>query len=370
MLIVVTLAETGGAQSYVAHLARAMADSYEVTVAAHGPGPLAATVTAAGAEFVALRHVRRPISPLTDLRGLVEMWRLCRRLRPQLIHLNSAKAGILGRIAAVLAGVPVRIYTVHGWAFKVPGTKASTFYRFAERLLRPLATLVICVSETERTAGLLAHTCAPRKTVVIHNAVSVDHFATREHHVPDFVCVTSVGRLAPPKDFRTLLQAVASIRRSGIRLVLVGDGPERRELEDMAGHLGITDIVEFVGEVDDVPDRLARTDIFVLSSHSEGLPISVLEAMAAGLPVVATDVGGMVELVEDGITGFLVGPGDVSALARRIDELAADVHLRRSMGHAGHERAIAMFDIRAWEEAHRRVYADVLERGLTAHTTA
>ena len=260
------------------------------------------------------------------------------------------------------AGVPVRIYTVHGWAFKVPGERGSSFYRFAERILRPFATLVICVSQTELAAGLIARACTRSRSLVIPNAVSVAGFETREHRRCSPVRVTSVGRLAAPKDFETLLAAVGQLDQARVHLSIVGEGPARGELETLVDRLGIRPIVEFAGEVADVPTRLSRSDVFVLSSRSEGLPISVLEAMAAGLPVVATAVGGLAELVDHGTTGFLVPPGDIDSLARRVEELVDDPALRARMGSAARQRAHEVFDLGMWEAAHRRVYRDLLER--------
>ena len=358
MLIVVTLGETGGAQSYVRDLVPGLVDQYDVTVAAHGPGSLGDAVRERGANYVELQHVRRPIS-VRDLLGLYELWRLCRTIRPVILHLNSSKAGVLGRIAGAAARVPVRVFTAHGWAFKASPGLGGRVYLWADRLALPLTTAVVCVSETERSAGIAAGTCREESTHVIYNGVELMPEPT-EGQERSRVRFVSVGRLAPPKDFRTLILAAASFDPAQAEFVVLGGGPERRELEDEIGRLEIEDRVVLAGEVADVQARLRDADVFVLSSRSEGLPISVLEAMSAGLPVVASDVGGLKELVEQGISGTLVPPGDPKELARSLAELLDDPGRRRREGAAGRRRVVASFSIDACRAAHSALYAQLL----------
>ena len=225
ILLLVTLAETGGAQTYVASLLPMLAQHFDVTVAAHGSGPLRERAQAAGVRFVQLEHVRRPLSPLRDFRGLLELTALIRRERPHIVHVNSAKAGALGRLAAWLARVPIRVYTVHGWSFTAHSGTSSAVYRVAERALRPLTTTTICVAESERRAGLEAGTCDEATTVVIHNGVELAGAAAVENRSGPYRLVT-VGRLQAPKDPLTLVRALAELGRPG-EAVIAGDGPDR-----------------------------------------------------------------------------------------------------------------------------------------------
>ena len=300
-------------------------------MAAHGAGPVRDAADELGLRFVQLRHVRRPIRPWRDLLGLVELIRLLRRERPHVLHASSSKAGVLGRLAAVATRVPVRIFTVHGWAFGASSGGSSAFYRWADRLMSPLTTATICVSDRELAAGLAARTCRAERTVVIRNAVDV-RGAPRsglDHDPPRLI---AVGRLRPPKDFGTLVQALAALTTAPYEAAIVGEGPERGALEKQVAALGLDGRVRLDGERDDVASLLAESDVFVLSSRSEGLPVSVLEAMAAGLPVVASAVGGVDELVVDGETGLLVPQADADALASALARLIGDAELRRSMG--------------------------------------
>ena len=361
VLILITLAEPGGAQTYVANLLPALATRCEVVVGAHGEGPLRDAARDAGVRFVALQHVRRPLHPGRDLLGLFELVALMRRERPDLVHVNSSKAGVLGRLAALLARVPVRVFTVHGWAFKAYTGLASWLYRWADRLMSPLASATICVSETERAAGLAAHTCRAERTVVIPNAVDVGA-APRAAHAGDPPVIVTVGRLAAPKDPLTLLRALAVVAPSRFTALIVGEGPARPEVEAEIRALGLAHAVELAGERRDVPALLASGDVFVLSSRSEGAPISILEAMAAGLPVVASDVGGVGELVVDGETGLLVPPADPARLADALERLLGDSALRRRLGAAGRTRAFERFDLRPLQHAHLELYARELAR--------
>ncbi|MEA2254686.1 MAG: hypothetical protein QOG35_731 [Solirubrobacteraceae bacterium] len=360
LLLLVTLSVVGGAQSYVAALVPALVERFDVVVAAHGHGPLRDAVRAAGARYVALRHVRRAIGP-RDLLGLLELVVLLARERPAIVHANSSKAGALGRLAAVLTGVPVRIFTAHGWAFAARTGRSATLYRWVDRLARPATSIVVCVAESERRAGLAARTCAPERTVVIHNGVVVEgtERAALRGAPP---LIVSVARLAAPKDPLTLVAALARLEPGSFRAVLVGDGPERDAVAAEVRAAALDGDITLAGDRDDVAALLAAADVFVLATRSEGLPMSILEAMAAGLPIVASAVGGIPEAVVDDETGRLVPAGDAPALAAALERVLGDAALRRAMGAAGRRRAAEAFGVERFRSAHVALY----ERELAA----
>jgi glycosyltransferase involved in cell wall biosynthesis len=360
LLIVITLAEPGGAQTSVAQLLPRLTHEFDVTVAACGPGPLVEAARAAGIPFVHLEHMRRDLDPWQDALAVLELVRLCRRVRPDVVHLHSSKAGAIGRVAAFLAGAPVRVYTVHGWPFAAYDGVSGRLYRWVECLLRPLTTSVVCVAESTRDLGVAAGACRHEQAVVIHNAVDVSSFPAAEgrREPPRII---SVGRLAFPKDFPTLVAALAGIEMD-YQAAFVGEGPRRPEIAGDLEDKGLAGRVELLGSRDDVSDLLASADIFVLSSRSEGFPVSVLEAMAAGLPVVASDVGGVSEAVVHGETGLLVPAHEPVALRGALELLLRDAPLRRRLGEAGFERARRHFDLAPFTDAHLELYRRELAR--------
>jgi glycosyltransferase involved in cell wall biosynthesis len=260
--------------------------------------------------------------------------------------------------------VPIRVFTVHGWAFSAASGRSAVLYRWADRLARPLTTTTICLSEREREAGIAAGTCDARTTVVIRNGIDVrGRPLARPETEP--ARIVSVGRLQAPKDPLTLVRALAELEGRAFRASFIGDGPERREVESEIARLGLSDAVELAGRRPDVPEILAASQVFVLASRSEGFPMAVLEAMAAGLPVVASRVGGLDELVDPGETGLLVRPGDPAELARAIARLLDEPGLRARMGAAGRARVERHFDLDAALRAHLDLYRrELARRGL------
>src|ERR671937_595478 len=366
VLMTITLGGVGGAGTYVASLLPALAAEYDVTLATHGEGPVVAAARAAGIEHVPLRHVRWPINPLRDLLGLVEFVRVCRRLRPMVVHANTSKAGLLGLAAARVTGVPVRIFTAHGWPFH-SYSGAARLHRWVHRLINRLATVIVCVSESELHFGNEAGVCSPEKTVVIYNGVDVDA-AVHADPGREPACVVSVGRLKEPKQFTTFVRAIAKLEKRDVNALIVGEGPDRGEIEREIDRLGVRDRVVLTGERDDVPRLLADAGVFVLSTRAEGLPLSVLEAMAAGLPVVASDIGASRELVVDGETGFLFPRGNVDALATALERLLRDPGLRERLGAAGRTRVKQLFELGPFVEAHLQLYRRAL--AATTHEAA
>ena len=354
LLILITLSELGGAQTAVALLLPGLVGQFEVTLAAQGSGPLRDAAEAAGVRYVELDHVRRPIDPWHDALALVELIRLCRRVRPEIVHVHSSKMGVLGRLAAWLARVPVRV--LHGARLVVRRLQRAhpqplPLDRAADATADDDGRL--CVRGDPR-GGTGGRACDPQRTVVVHNAVDVRSFAPRSQPTgtPE---VVGVGRFAYPKDFTTLLAALRLVE-APCHVRLAGDGPGLTEVTSALTRNGLSQRVELLGARADVPDLLARSDVFVLSSRSEGFPVSVLEAMAAGLPVVATNVGGVAEAVVDGETGLLVPAADAEALARALERLVADGELRRRLGAAGRARALSLFDVSRYRAAYRELY--------------
>jgi glycosyltransferase involved in cell wall biosynthesis len=296
------------------------------------------------------------------------------------VHCHSTKAGLLGRFAARIAGVPVRVFTVHGWPFTGWWHPVFRWAAVAaERMAARVSTAVICVSEHDRRRALGLGIRPASKIRVIHNGVDPSRClpgagelergagsrrggASRGRVVletRDGGCrVVTVGRLTHQKDPLALLRAWQLIHGSH-RLTIVGDGALRPDLEVAIRQHGLAARVELLGARDDVPDILNEADVFVMASRWEGLPLAIIEAMMSGLPVVATAVGGVPEEVVDGVTGLLVPPGEPEALARAMQRFLDDPQLRASAGAAGRRRALERFTEARMLRETAQVYAGV-----------
>ena len=256
-------------------------------------------------------------------------------MNPDIVTVHSSKAGILGRIAARGLSIPA-ILTAHGWSF-TPGISAlpAAAYRQIERLAGPLASRIITVSEFDRKLAIEANIAEANRIVTVYNGIPDVAPALRADAGAAPPRLVMVARFGPQKDHRTLLHALSGLQDLPWSLDLVGDGPLTAEMQSLGASHGLGDRVRFLGQRLDVPEILARAQISVLATNWEGFPLSILEAMRASLPVVATAVAGVPESVSDGETGYLVPRGDVATLRDRIRRLLLDPELRRRHGKAG-----------------------------------
>jgi len=255
---------------------------------------------------------------------------------PDLVSTHSSKAGILGRIACQLINIPC-LFTAHGWAFAkgVPEPKRS-IYRTLEVMAAPLANRIICVSEQDRQIGIAAG-INPKRLTTIHNGMpDVSPKLRADPGRSNPVTIVMIARFDQQKDHATLLKAIQNL--PGVKVNLIGDGPLVEEVQHLTEQLSIKERVHFLGLASDVTSFLAEASIFTLISHWEGFPRTIIEAMRAGLPVVATDVGGVRESVLDGVTGFCVSRQNANILQEKLTLLVNNPDLRTKMGKAGRER--------------------------------
>jgi len=359
----------GGAEMLLRELAPGLQRrGYRVSVAYSTPGPLAADLQAQGLPLTRLPRLAR-VDPLL----LGRMVRLMRQDPPPILHTHLFKSDFHGRPAARLAGVPVVISTLHNsdpWARKpILGALYAANARLADRL--------IAVSNEVR-AYYLEHThIGPEQVITVDNGVDTRRFAGQEaagQQVRSALGLASravvfgaIGRMKPQKDHASFLQAAAMIYRQlpQARFLLIGDGPLRGELEAQARQLGLGEAVIFTGLRSDIPALLAAMDVLVFSSRWEGLPVTLLEGMAAARPVVATAVDGIRTVSIPGETALLVPPDDPQALAQACLRLGSDLHLARRMGQAGRARVIEHYSIDAMIDRVAQVYSSLLQgRGL------
>jgi glycosyltransferase involved in cell wall biosynthesis len=301
----------------------------------------------AGVRWEVCPMLTRSISPLRDLIAFRQLVLWFRRERPDIVHTHTSKAGVLGRLAARVAGVPVVVHTPHGHVFYGHfGRLASWCFLQIERMLAKRTTWMIALTDAERDEHLARGVGRADRFAVVPSGIDLEQFRQAGDKVgrkpagfdcpPDAIVVGSIGWLTPVKGHRVLLEAVALLRPEWprLRVVIVGGGPLRDELERLARARGIAEAVRFLGARTDVPECLAGMDIYVQPSLNEGMGRALIEAMAAGRPVAASRVGGMQAVVQDRKTGLLVPPDDPAALARALDELLRKPDWAKELGAA------------------------------------
>ena len=363
LLYLITRAHEGGAQAHVLTLIRGLVDQFEITLASGEHGYLTEGAAQLGVPVHIVEDLVTPISPLRDWRAAGRIRDLISQVRPDLLHTHSFKAGMLGRLAARTSGIPA-MFTAHGWAF-ADGVSAArkAFAIPSEWLLARTSTGIITVSEADYRLGLRYGIGRPPKMNKVLNGVEPLELPARARPVPSVPRVVMVARFDRPKEQSLLVRAMAAVEQP-YELWLVGDGRLREAVEAEARTLGLGSRVRFLGTCRNVPEILAEADIFVLASRSEGLPMSILEAMRAGLPVVATNVGGVPEAVQSHVTGFLVARGDAAGLRRRIVDLLEQPALRARMGQAGRTRFEREFSSQVMVEGTRSVYEQLVPEAL------
>jgi glycosyltransferase involved in cell wall biosynthesis len=293
----------------------------------------------------------REVHPWKDLVALWHLVQFIRAGRWDVIHTHSSKAGILGRLAGRIARAPVVVHTAHGWGFN-PRQSAGVreLYVFLERLCARWCDRLVVVGEADRDVGLTLGIGRPEQYLLIRSGIEIEAYrdvpVTRAEvrarfGIPaDAFVVGSVGRLSPQKAPLDMIAAFTLLAGQvpEARLLMVGDGPLRSAVEAAVAERGLTGRVHLAGLRREVPELLRALDVFALSSHWEGLPRVFPQAMAAGLPIVATHVAGAADAVREGENGFLVEVGDARAMAARWLELARDPARRAQMGRRGLER--------------------------------
>jgi len=367
LLRIITRLNVGGPSFHVLQLAHGLEGFGIRTLLLHGSseadeGSLAGRLEERGIEHRRIPELRRAVSPGGEGAALRGILRELRRFEPQIVHTHLAKAGALGRLAARISRTPAVFHTFHGHVFSgyFPGAVSRAIVR-AERGLARWTDRILVPGETVR-GEILRHRIAPATRVLAYPpSVDWEEF-DRDAGAPDPAAshgLTSlrldgiggpvlgvVGRLVPIKGHTTLFHAAALLAAQGarFRLVVAGDGPERGALEALAARLGLGDRIRFVGFVRNRAALYRNLDLLVLPSESEGVPVALLEGMAAGVPVVATTVGGIPEVVESGRTGLLVAPSDPVALAGALLALVDSPATLREMGRRAAEGARERFD--------------------------
>ncbi|MDQ3424688.1 MAG: glycosyltransferase, partial [Actinomycetota bacterium] len=330
---------------------------------------------------VSVEELQREVSVLHDARSVLRVAELIRDERPHVLHTHTAKAGAIARAAALLAvgaRPPVVLHTFHGHVLKGYFDAGRTaFFRQVERTLARASDVLVAVSPEVRDELVELGVAPLEKFVVIRLGIpleerlgdpTADSDYRRLYGIPkDAFVVGWVGRMTGIKDTGAVVDIVRAVRERGVNAVLcmVGDGPDREGLEQLAHKLGIARYCYFVGYQSDVAGYYRLFDAFLLPSVNEGTPVSAIESLASGTPVVANRVGGVPDVVRDGVDGFLVEPGDVDAAAARLAELAADPALRSRLGESGRARVLERYSVERLVDDVDRLYRSLLaSKGL------
>ncbi len=350
------------ARVFIAPVARYLSVSgYEVAIGcstANAPdGPRSSTVTEL--EGVSVYHVDIPrtIRPFKDLRACWTLYRLIKQFQPTIVHTQTSKAGMIGRLAAYLAGTPIIIHTAHAFPFHVNLHPVMRWvYVLLERWAGRVSDLIMVDTASVRDEGVRARVMRDAaRLAVVPMGIDLNKFsptgrepATLRRTLglePHDLVVGTVARLVPDKGLECFLQMAALIHaaRPNTRFLIVGDGPLRDDLERQAIALNVRSTIVFTGHRADIPDLMAVLDVFVLPTLREGFGVVFAEAMAMEKPTVGSRIGPVSEVVEEGVTGYLATPGNPQEFAQFVLQLLGDQSKRRRFGEAGRRRVEQLF---------------------------
>ncbi len=390
VLHVITRLILGGAQenTLLTVVGQQQDPRYRVTLLAgvdEGPeGTLHDQARAAGVDLVLLPTLVRPIRPVLDVRAFVALYRFMRKGHYDIVHTHSSKAGILGRLAARAAGVPIVVHTLHSLVFhEYQAAWKNRLYVALKKLCAPRTDVLISVNDKTTAGALAAGIGRPDQYVTIYSGMDLDPFlsiagrmspaeAKRRLGLPeDAPVVGKVARLTPLKGHEQFFDAAEKIARAEPRahFLLVGGGALREELEARARRLGIADRTRFAGLVPpgDVPAHIQAMDVVVHASLREGIARVIPQAGAVGKPVVAFAMDGAPEVIVDGVSGYLVAPRDTAAMAEKVLDLLGSPARRHTFGAAGRDFAAAHFRVEQMVARIDAVYTQlVAARGLEA----
>lgn len=381
VLRIIARLNIGGPAIHVALLTSGLNDSQfsSKLVAGHvgfAEGDMSYVAAEYGVEPVYVNGLGRELSIFSDMWAFISLVRLMLIERPHIVHTHTAKAGLLGRLAAYLCGVPIIVHTFHGHVFRgYFGSSKTRLFLWLERLAARFSTLIVTVSDLLRDELVRFGIAAPDKIAVVPLGLALDKLAAMKRNTGTFRLelgydstvrlIGIVGRLVPIKNHRLFLNAahLLLVEEPNARFVIVGDGEERDALQEVAESLGILDYVRFVGWRQDLEAIYSDLDILVLTSINEGTPVSLIEAMAAGVPIVATSVGGVPDLLDKGTLGHLVEPGNARQLAdAMMDVLRENIEVRTTMAR---QRSLEQHDAQRLIRDTRELYLKLLhDNGL------
>lgn len=357
ILFLITQSVLGGAQKYVFDLATGLdKEKYEVAVAAGGDGELFEKLKAADIQVFKRKCLKRPICPTCDIEAYFKLKKLFLSWQPDILHLNSSKVSILGSLAA--RNLPIKvIYTVHGSVFQPPFSSfIRKFFLWLEKWTAKYKDKIICVSENDRQLWLKFNVAPAEKLVTIHNGIDLNmDFLLKDEarrkilgdafeRFKDYQIVGFIGYFYPDKNLATLIKAADLILHAPklndkkIIFAIIGSGPQEKDLKYQVSCFKFQERFLFLGALPEAQKYLKAFDVFTYPSVKEGLPYTILQAMAAGTPIIASDVGGIPEMITDNFNGFLIKPQDYEALAEKILQVLENPELAHTFSKNSSEK--------------------------------
>ena len=380
VLHVITRLIVGGAQENTIFTALMLNSSrYRVDVVcgpqAGAEGSLHDEYINQGGNLIIIPELVREISPVKDLAAFWKLYNIIKKGRYDIVHTHSSKAGIVGRLAAKLANVPVIVHTVHGWSFHAYMSKVTrTAFVVLEKIAARMSNKLIVVTKLDIRKGLHAGIGRKKDYILIRSSILLDKFEPNKYSkdrirnelgIPaESFVVGNVGRLSKQKN-PLLWVRVANIihaQYSNTKFLMVGDGNLRTEVEKLINELGLRDGFIITGLKRNVPELLSAMDVFLLTSLWEGLPRVIPQAMAMGIPVVATKADGNAEIIQHGVSGFLGEPSDAEKLAEYCLRLKDDIQLRQHFVKRGMEIVREEYDLQKMVDTIDNLYVELIAK--------
>jgi glycosyltransferase involved in cell wall biosynthesis len=360
---VITRMDTiGGAQVHVRDLSNHLAALGSEVVIISGEGK--STNHKLDVHCYISPSLKRELNPFYDVQAIFEVRKILKEIKPDLVATHSSKAGLIGRVAAWSLRIPT-VFTAHGWAFtEGVAPKKRRFYIAIEKAIGKITHQVITVSHYDRHLADSNQVLPMHKMKTVHNGVLPLKPIPKPNRNNALVDILMVARFDVPKRQLNLIRACEKLRDLPWRLSFIGDGTKLDEARGYVEKRNLHDRVLFYGDMNNIEIPLSKSHLFVLLSDYEGLPLSILEAMQAGLPIIATDVGGVKEAVMDSDNGFLIPRGKEQLLIRRLTQLITDVSLRESMGHRSRELFFEKFTFDRMLIETKDVYDSVIQNQL------
>jgi glycosyltransferase involved in cell wall biosynthesis len=361
----VAATSTGGIGFNLLMLAKHMdRREFELSFAIPRDSPFYDRIAEEGHNVYSLTISRSPFSP-RNLKAFRDIWKIIRSGRYDIVHTHTSVGGFLGRVIARTHNVPSILWTIHGWSFDYPlgGALRRRFFWAIEKFLDRFTDHYVAISKNMQEVGIAAGISPQQKVTLIYHGIETAGLGnggnlSASRTDTGSPVIGTVGRLEPQKAIDDFLRAARMVKERfpRVRFIVVGDGPLRKELETLSITLGIEGDVVFTGWQENVAGYIADMDIFCLTSRWEGFGIILLEAMAMNIPVVATRVGGVPEIVDDGKGGILVSPRKPEEIADGLCLLLSDADMRKRMGAHNTERVKAVFGVREMADKYQMVY--------------